>query len=84
MPAILFYLLLKNKKTTKRKIIKKIIKKLKAYITQKKADIRNKTKTSSKRVGNNFVFGVSGLNSLNKVEDNCIYIILFVENPPKK
>lgn len=28
-----------------------------AYITQKKADIRNKTKTSSKRVGNNFVFG---------------------------
>ena len=28
--------------------------------------------------------GVSGLNSPNKVEDNCIYIILFVENPSMK
>ena len=59
MPAILFYLLHKKKKTKQQreKSLTKKIKKLKAYITQKKADIRNKTKTSSKRVGNNFVFG---------------------------
>lgn len=84
MPAILFYLLHKNKKTTKRKIIKKKLKSWRHTELKREQTYETKQKLPVKEWEIILSLGVGGLNSLNKVEDNCIYIILFVENLPKK